>query len=151
MNTIIKKKQAFSTDDNLILLCDKKSNLSEFNLSKDELNYIQKEQKEDNEIITINQYNRLILVVNPKADKNANKHLEDVRLLGDKLQGILKNEDSAIIIDVKGNQTEVLAIAEGMALANYTFTTHKTDPKPNKLTSLSQHCWGRFFFKVDEL
>ena len=136
MKTIIKKKQAFSTDDNLILLCDKKSNLSEFNLSKDELNYIQKEQKEDNEIITINQYNRLILVVNPKADKNVNKHIEDVRLLGDKLQGILKDKESVIIIDVKGNQTEVLAIAEGMALANYTFTTHKTDPKPNKLTTL---------------
>ena len=112
MKTIIKKKQAFSTDDNLILLCDKKSNLSEFNLSKDELNYIQKEQKEDNEIITINQYNRLILVVNPKAEKNENKHLEDVRLLGDKLQGILKDKESVIIIDVKGNQTQVLAIAE---------------------------------------
>ena len=136
MKTIIKKKQAFSTDDNLILLCDKKSNLSEFNLSKDELNYIQKEQKEDNEIITINQYNRLIFLVNPKAEKKVNKHLEDVRLLGDKLQGILKDKESVIIIDVKGNQTEVLAIAEGMALANYTFTTHKTDPKPNKLTTL---------------
>ena len=81
MKTIIKKKQAFSTDDNLIILCDKKSNLSEFNLNKDELNYIQKDQKEDNEIITINQYNRLIFVVNPKAEKNVNKHLEDVRLL----------------------------------------------------------------------
>ena len=48
MKTIIKKKQAFSADDNLVLLCDKKSNLSEFNLNKDELNYIQKDQKEDN-------------------------------------------------------------------------------------------------------
>ena len=57
MKTIIKNKQAFSADDNLILLCDKKSNLSAFTLSKDELNYIQKEQKEDKEIITINQYN----------------------------------------------------------------------------------------------
>ena len=82
MKTIIKKKQAFSANDNLILLCDKKSNLSAFNLSKEELNYIQKEQKEDKEIITINQYNRLIFVVNPKADKNINKLLLIYLVLG---------------------------------------------------------------------
>ena len=136
MKTIIKNKQAFSDKDNLILLCNKESDLSAFSISKDELNYIQKKQKEGKEIITINQYSRLVFVVNPKSENKANKHLEDVRLLGDKLQVNLKDEDSVMIIDVKGNQTEVLAIAEGMALANYTFTSRKTDPKPNKLRTL---------------
>ena len=136
MKTIIKNKQAFSDKDNLILLCNKESDLSVFSISKDELNYIQKEQKEGKEIISINQYSRLVFVVNPKSENEVNKHLEDVRLLGDKLQVSLKDEDSVMIIDVKGNQTEVLAITEGMALANYTFTSHKTDPKPNKLRTL---------------
>ena len=136
MKTIIKNKQAFSDKDNLILLCNKESDLSVFSISKDELNYIQKEQKQGKEIITINQYSRLVFVVNPKSENEVNKHLEDVRLLGDKLQVSLKDEDSVMIIDVKGNQTEVLAITEGMALANYTFTSHKTDPKPNKLRTL---------------
>jgi len=136
MKTIIKNKQAFSDNDNLILLCNKESNLSAFSISKDELNYIQKEGKEGKEIITINQYSRLVFIVNPKFEKEANKHLEDVRLLGDQLQVNLKDEESVMIIDVKGNQTEVLAIAEGMALANYTFTSHKTDPKPNKLRTI---------------
>jgi len=136
MKTIIKNKQAFSDKDNLILLCNKESDLSAFSISKDELNYIQKKQKEGKEIITINQYSRLVFVVNPKSENKANKHLEDVRLLGDKLQVNLKDEDSVMIIDVKGNQTEVLAITEGIALANYTFTSRKTDPKPNALRTL---------------
>ena len=136
MKTIIKKKQAFSENDNLILLCNKESNLTEFSRSKHELNYIKKGQKEGKEIITVNQYSRLVFIVTPKPEKEVNKHLEYVRLLGNKLQINLKDEGSVMIIDLKDNQTEVLSIAEGMALANYTFTSHKTDPKPNKLKTL---------------
>ena len=40
MKTLIKKKTTISDKDNLILLCDKKSKLSDFNLSKQELEYI---------------------------------------------------------------------------------------------------------------
>ena len=136
MKTLIKKKTTISDKDNLILLCDKKSKLSDFNFSKQELNFIKQEQKEKKEIVTINQYERKIIVVNPKKEKNANQHQENCRMLGDQLQGSLKEEKSVLIVDVKGNQREVLAITEGMALANYTFTTHKTEEKPNKLETI---------------
>ena len=46
MKTLIKKKTTISDKDNLILLCDKKSNLSDFKLSKHEIGYIKKEQKD---------------------------------------------------------------------------------------------------------
>ena len=46
MKTLIKKKTTISDKDNLILLCNKKSKLSEFNLSKQELDYIKKEQQD---------------------------------------------------------------------------------------------------------
>jgi len=136
MKTLIKKKTTISDKDNLILLCDKKSRLSDFNFSKQELNFIKQEQKEKKEIVTINQYERKIIVVNPKKEKNANQHQENCRMLGDQLQGSLKDKKSVLIVDVKGNQREVLAITEGMALANYTFTTHKTEEKPNKLETI---------------
>ena len=136
MKTLIKKKTTISDKDNLILLCDKKSRLSDFNFSKQELNFIKQEQKEKKEIVTINQYERKIIVVNPKKEKNANQHQENCRMLGDQLQGSLKEEKSVLIVDVKGNQREVLVITEGMALANYTFTTHKTEEKPNKLETI---------------
>ena len=136
MKTLIKKKTTISDKDNLILLCDKKSRLSDFNFSKQELNFIKQEQKEKKEIVTINQYERKIIVVNPKKEKNANQHQENCRMLGDQLQGSLKDKKSVLIVDVKGNQREVLAITEGMALANYTFTTHKTEENPNKLETI---------------
>ena len=133
MKTLIKKKTTISDKDNLILLCDKKSKLSEFNLSKQELDYIKKEQKDNKEIVAINQYGRHIFLVLPKKEKDNNQHAENCRLLGDRLAGKLKDEKSVLIIDVKENQTEAMQIAEGIALSNYTFTKHKTEGKANKL------------------
>ena len=103
MKTLIKKKTTISDKDNLILICDKNSNLKRFDFSKSELSFIVKQQKDKKEIININQYNRMIFVVTPKKEKNTNQHQENCRLLGDKLQAGVKDEKSAIIIDVKGN------------------------------------------------
>jgi leucyl aminopeptidase len=130
MKMLIKKKTTISNTDNLILLCNSKSKLSEFKLSKKELDYIKKENKE---IIAINQYQRHIFVILPKKEENANKHAEACRMLGDKLAQKLKNEKTVLIVDVKGNQAEAMQITEGIALSNYTFTKHKTEKKPNKL------------------
>jgi leucyl aminopeptidase len=136
MKTLIKKKTTITDKDNLILLCDKKSNLKSFDFSKSELSFIAKEQKDKKEIVAINQYNKLVFVVNPKKEKNTNQRQENCRMLGDQLQGSLKDEKSVIIVDLKENQREVLAMAEGMALANYTFTTHKTEGNLNKLETI---------------
>ncbi|MBC8474449.1 MAG: leucyl aminopeptidase [Cryomorphaceae bacterium] len=136
MKTLIKKKTTISNQDNLILLCDLKSKLSDFPLSKQELDYIKKEQKDKKEIVAINQYGRHIFVILPKQEKDANKNAENCRMLGDSLAGTLKDESAALIIDLKENQTEAMQIAEGIALSNYTFTKHKTDPKPNKLETI---------------
>ena len=76
MKTIIKKKQAFSDQDNLILFCDKKSKLSSFDLSKSELDFIKKQWSDKKEIVAINQYTRLVFAVNPKEEKDTNKHFE---------------------------------------------------------------------------
>jgi leucyl aminopeptidase len=114
-------------------LCDSKSKLSDFSLSKQELNYIKTAQKDKKEIVEINQYGRYVFVILPKKEKDTNKHAENCRMLGDKLAGKLKDKESALIIDIKENQIEAMQIAEGIALSNYTFTKHKTDAKPNKL------------------
>ena len=133
MKTLIKKKTTISDKDNLILLCESKDNLSGFNLTKQELNYI---KKEDKEIVTINQYQRYVFVVQPEKQKNTNQHAENCRMLGYALSEKLKNQNSALIVDIKKNQKEAIQIAEGIALSNYTFTQHKTKPQTNKLTTL---------------
>ena len=107
MKTLIKKKTTISDKDNLILLCDKKSNLSDFNLSKQELDYIKKEQKDNKEIVAINQYGRHIFIILPKKEKDPNKHAENCRLIGDILAGKLKDMKSSLIIDVKESMREM--------------------------------------------
>ena len=126
MKMLIKRKTTISKKDNLILVCNSNSKLSKFNLSKEELSYIKKEQKNNQEIIPINQYYRYVFIVTPKKENNKNKNAENCRMLGNNLAEKLKNIPSALIIDVKKNQLQIMQISEGLALANYTFTKHKT-------------------------
>jgi len=133
MKMLIKQKIRISKKDNLILLCDSKSKFANFDLTKQELNYIQKAKTDKKEVVIINQYQRLIFLVLPKKEKDKNKCAENCRMLGDYIAQKLKNKSSALIVDVKKNKTEALQIAEGIALSNYTFTKHKTTKNPNKL------------------
>ena len=136
MKTIIKKKITISEKDNLIILTNKISNLSDFNLSNSEISHIKKKIKDDKEIITINQYIRIVTIVSPKKEKDNNQYSENIRLLGDKLLSTFASEKSVLIIDVDNNPNNTLLLAEGLALSNYTFTKHKTEPKSNKLETI---------------
>ena len=132
----IRKKTTISAKDNLILLCSKKSDLSHFNLSKNEKSFIKKKLKNDCEIININQYNRLLSIVVPKKEKKQDDHSENIRMLGDRLLSTYSKEKSVLIIDVENKKSDALLLAEGMSLGNYTYTKHQTSPKDNKLTSI---------------
>ena len=136
MKTLIKQKRTISNKENLILLCSSNNKLSKYNFTNKELAFIKKEQKNKSEIIELNQYERYVFLVSPKKEKNPNLHAEKCRLIGDKLTEKLNHVKSVLIIDIKKNQLEAIQIAEGMALSNYTFNQHKTNPKPNKLNTI---------------
>ena len=136
MKTLIKKKTTISNSDNLIILCNKNINRSDFNITKEELQYIKKEQQKGKEIVSINQYKRLIFLILPKKEKNLNKNAENCRMIGDNLAEKLKEVSSVLIINDKQNQTETLQIAEGIALGNYRFTKHKTQIKEHKFKTI---------------
>ena len=63
MKTYIKKKTTITKNDNLILLCNSNTKLSDYIFSKAELDYIVKKQKNNTEIIEINQYTRKVFIV----------------------------------------------------------------------------------------
>ena len=136
MKTIIKNKSSFSQKEDLILLCEKKNSLSNFNFSEPELNHIKSEWRNKKEIVLINQYQRLIFIVKPTNYKNKNKYIESLRLIGDQLQNYLQEKESILLIDLTNSHKKLLAITEGIALANYTFTRHKTAPKETKLKNI---------------
>tara|TARA_B100000700_G_scaffold327624_1_gene442737 strand:- start:2309 stop:3727 length:1419 start_codon:yes stop_codon:yes gene_type:complete len=136
MKTIIKKKTTISEKDNLIILCNKKSNLSDFNLHESELKYIKNKLSQSEEIVNINQYSRFISIVVPKKNENKNLYCENIRILGDKLLPHFSSKKSVLVINLKKKNTEALLLAEGLALSNYTFTKHKTNPNTNNLKTI---------------
>ena len=136
MKTLIKRKATISDNENLILLSDQKSDLSFISFSPNELRFIKKEQKKKEEIILINQYDRQIIILNPKKNRDENSSLENHRILGDKLLKIVNKEKSVLIVDVENKPIMTLVVAEGMALGNYTFNKHKTNSKDTQLKTI---------------
>ena len=136
MKTILKKKKSFSEKDNLIFLTNKKQNFSELNFSEKEIKHIKKELKNEKEIITINQYHRFVSLVFPKTYNNKNQHNENIRLIGDKLHTTFSSKKSVVISEKNKKSKDVLLIAEGLSLSNYSFTKHKSNPKTNSLKEI---------------
>lgn len=150
MKTYIKRKTTISEKDNLIVVCNKKTNLKSYSLSKQEEKFIKSELKNTKEIVKINQYNRLLFIVCPKEDKDCNAHIENCRILGDKVGSQLEDSKSVLVIDTEDQPFITLSIAEGLALGNYTFTKHKTEANSNKLETIFM-CKNSNGKDVDEL
>jgi len=124
MKTLIKKKTTINKKDNLIILTDKKDNLKQYGISEKEHVYI---KKVNDEIISINQYDRYLFIVKPKKNRNINLHSENCRLIGDRLIERLIDVNSIVIIDTIMKNDDALKIAEGMALSNYIFDKYKKE------------------------
>ena len=145
MKTTIKinptKNEEGIFSENVIIFHASKSPSIDLFLNKDEKEYVQNQVKKEKEIISLNQLGRFVHVVNIKDEKDKNKAAEDIRLLGDKLHALVKYETNVHVLFTKKERENALLVTEGLALSNYTFTKHKTDPKPNKLENiyLSNH------------
>ncbi len=145
MKTTIKinptKNEEGIFSENIIIFNATKSSSSDLFLNYDEKEYVQKQVKKGKEIVSINQLVRFVHVVNIKDEKDKNKDAENIRLLGDKLQALVKDEATVHVLFTIEDKVKALFLTEGLALANYTFTKHKTDPKSNKLENiyLSNH------------
>ena len=135
MKTKIKKVKKLSFKENVIFFHKNKA-AKDLYLKKEELKYISKEVKKGTEIIKLYDYNKYIFVLNPKPEEDKNQQTENLRLIGDKLQSLLKDEEIVVIALLKNEKKKGLAVVEGLALSNYTFTQHKTDPKPNILKEI---------------
>ena len=139
MKTTIKKATAnkidLSSEGNIIHIYSESSDSNNIFLREGELEYLKKHIN-NKEIVSINHLNRFIHFVKIKEETDSNKHAENCRILGDKLHDLVKDNKCISLVFNKESLNEGLLIAEGLALSNYTFTKHKTDPKPNKLETI---------------
>lgn len=135
MKTIIKKAKEITFEENVIFFYPNNT-AKDLYLNEKEIEYLEKEVEKGTEIIKLYDYERYAFIINPKVEKNKNQQTENLRLTGDKLQSMLKEEELVVITLLKNEAKKGLDLAEGLALSNYTFTEHKTDPKASKLKEI---------------
>jgi len=135
MKTIIKKAKEITFEENVIFFYPNNT-AKDLYLNEKEIEYLEKELEKGTEIIKLYDYERYAFIINPKVEKNKNQQTENLRLIGDKLQSMLKEEELVVITLLKNEAKKGLDLAEGLALSNYTFTEHKTDPKASKLKEI---------------
>ena len=135
MKTNIKKAKEITFEENVIFFYSNNT-AKDLYLNEKEIEYLEKEVEKGTEIIKLYDYERYAFIINSKVEKNKNQQTENLRLIGDKLQSILKQEELVVITLLKNEAKKGLDLAEGLALSNYTFTEHKTDPKASKLKEI---------------
>ena len=80
-------------------------------------------QLEESELVILNRYNELVFVVFADTLKNKGSFLEQCRIRGNEISGILSKAKigEIDIIVLAGNQEAGLALAEGISLGSYQF------------------------------
>ena len=132
MKTLIKNKNTISNKDNLIILVNKNTNLSSFDLNQNEKKYIKDQQKNNQEIIVLNHYLRKIMIVNPKNINSKNLFVENIRGLGNKTYSELKEINNVSIQNLERDKIDSSAFVEGLSLSHYQFNNHKSKATKNK-------------------
>jgi len=141
MQTIINTIEKYSARDNLIFLLSDPKQLSDKDLSLEEINYIKLHHREHKKkVFAFNRIKRSVFIVFIEKEKEYSLRLENYRITGAKLLGAI-NENKlhrVVVLDGENKPQECLAFAEGMALANYQFLKYKKDlsEKINTLNSI---------------
>lgn len=108
-------------------------------VSKEEVNYIKKADKDKQSLITINRYDKVVLIyIIPKKDNNTLTS-EDIRKTGARVQQLTNKYkiDELVITNLSDKLNAAYILAEGLALANYQFLKYKKEKKENSLKKIS--------------
>lgn len=136
MAVSIQKASKATSDTSIVLLADKKTKWSAYQFTEKEVAYITRKLKDDEKLITVNQFDRLVCIVIPKDKKERYAQLEDMRMAGSKICAALNShkQKQVIVEDVMNDSDAALAIVEGIALSNYQFLKYRSDAAKEKNT-----------------
>lgn len=139
--TTISKKNQLDSKHSLAIICTVFKNKSEYSLTKEQVDYILNDIKNnDKKFITINTLSRLVFVMLVDDKKNHYTTLESIRKNGSTIADTINAEKkhSVYCFNELSNSDYSLALAEGIALSNYQFIKHKPSviKKPNTLANI---------------
>lgn len=156
MQTTIHLQNKAISGKSTLYLCNKKDKLAILGFDKNEEAYIQKKLKADEHYILINRLNALIFIqfTDDFIKKTSAEKLESYRGLGQKMCVALNAHGykEVLLSSNKNNVEQVLAVAEGCALANYEFLKYKSEPKKkHTLENILVHTEKENAKKIEEL
>lgn len=128
MTTAISKKTTTTSKESLVVICKTFKNNASFNLTKEQVEYTLNDiKKNDKKAITINTLSRIFSIILIDEQKEHYKNLETIRKHGASITDVVNSEKhtTVSIINELQNADYSLALAEGLALANYQFIKHK--------------------------
>ena len=114
---------------NLYIIDEVKSLKKIDDLTKDEVSYCEDVFKREQQVVTINQYNRFVFVYLIKEKKTDWQTTESIRKAGAEFHGIINaNKINDITINsLSAKQNAAYVLAEGMALSSYQFLKYRKD------------------------
>lgn len=137
---MISLKQTDEIKDNLHLciLYNEIKDLSDLQLSDNEINYVRNRIEAKKEIIVVNQYERFLFFVQKPMEDDIPKKAEKLRRLGFELQKLVEEFEISELQFENHTPTSanVLDLIEGLILSAYQFTTYKTEKKKYKLKTI---------------
>jgi leucyl aminopeptidase len=131
----IKKTSKLGLKENAAFIINSVKELSQENLSKEEIIYIKKEIKAENSLITINKLNHTIFVVILDRESGY-KADEKARIAGGNLIALL-NKSRTPSITICSNNSIIIPFIEGMLSANYQFLKYFSDKKENSFRKIN--------------
>lgn len=137
MNFSILQKQP--KKDQLFILDNEKS-ISQIDiLQPNEASYAKKALKNNQSLVTINQYNRVLFLYLISEKDTESQTLEGIRKTGANVQAITNKHkiDTLAIVSLSSKLNAAYTLAEGIALANYQFLKYKSDA--DKSSNTLQH------------
>jgi leucyl aminopeptidase len=139
METKLTKALRKPTAADTIYLIKAGTDLKQINLSNEEIDYIKKQHRNKQHVITLNRYkNQLVIIYGDLLGTRA-KRYENYRTYGNDAQAALNKlkAERAVIHVINATKKETLAFTEGMLLGNYQFLRYFTDAN-KKQNSLSE-------------
>ena len=140
MQTILKKALRKPTAADTIYLVKDGTGLKQINLSAEETEYVKKQHRAKQNVITINRYKNHLIFIYAETLGTKAKRYENYRSFGNEVQSVLNSAkvERAVVHVITATKAETLAFVEGMMLGNYQFLKYFTesDKKRNSLTEL---------------
>ena len=140
----IYKQDKLLTDESVVYIINKNTNINNLRFSKIEIEYIKKKIKDDDKIISVNHFFKWSYLVVSEQKKEHYKINESTRKSAAKLfLSVKKHKHSKIFVKNCTNNKDVsIAFAEGLALSSYQFIKYFKDKKKkeNKLKEIKIVC-----------